>query len=166
MKRIITILITLLVGIISSFAQEPQTNLRKSLFQLKQAFPAVEFGWEENGERIFMYQDEDEYNTRDYFFTFKDDRVKSEALIVGSKGVIQYDTYMWFLQVTSSFYKKRNYQKAFVSEATLEAINSYKKYERIVDSHDYISEFDYSDFVLVIQYKPEDGSCIIMYMAN
>jgi hypothetical protein len=166
MKRIAFVFLTLFFCISALNAQEPKNNLRKSLFQLKQNFPAVEFGWEENEERVFVYQDEDEYNTKDYFFTFKNDRVQSEALIVGSKGVIKNDTYMWFLQTTSSFYEKKGYQRAFVSDAILRAINSFKKSDVIIDSHDYMSEFDYSDFVLVIQYKPEERTCLLLYMVN
>lgn len=166
MKKVLIVLFSLVFSSLIIFAQEPKNNLRKSLFQLKQNFPAVEFGWEENGERIFVYQDEDEYNTKDYFFTFKNDRVQSEALIVGSKGVIRNDTYMWFLQMTSSFYEKKGFQRAFVSDSILRAINSFKKSDVIIDSHDYMSEFDYSDFVLVIQYKPEEKTCLLMYMVN
>ena len=68
--------------------------------------------------------------------------------------------------MTSPFYEKKGFQRAFVSDSILRAINSFKKSDVIIDSHDYMSEFDYSDFVLVIQYKPEEKTCLLMYMVN
>ena len=146
-------------------AQEPKHHLRQSLFQLKQVMPAIEFGWEEeNGEKVFLYLDEDEYNTFTYSYYLNNGQVTTEALIIGSKGVVPHDTYISFLSASANFYNRGGYTISFVKPSILAADAAFKKDYSIIDSKDYFAEFDYSDFVIVVQYEPQEKLCYIIYM--
>lgn len=104
MKKLLTTIVLISLSIFSC-VQEPDNNLGKSLYQIRQNFPeAVNSCPVEGDGDLWISFDEDDYHKYTYYFVIKGGHVDTETFAVSSTGVIPNAEYFFFLTIVKSFY--------------------------------------------------------------
>lgn len=160
-RVIISILLVSVIGF--THAQKPGNNLGKTVYQLRESFPSLEYGWTENNEDIYYYKENDEFNERTFFFIFAGGFLNQESLIVKERGNLKYSAYLWFLTFSKKFYDMGSYNKAMVDSSILSAAYIFDTYQKIEFANSFTSEFYYSDFDIIINYNQVDKTCTMAY---
>lgn len=166
LKRIIVAAVSLFVCTMA-LAQVPAHNLGKTVYQLKQNFPDIQYGWtEDDGKAVYVDQQEDDYHQYTFYFTMSGGKVWSESLMVKGRGVIPNAEYFFFVTTVKKFYTNRGWQYCDVDSSILRAASVFNSEHRLVWADKFSAELDYPGFLIYFKYSPDNKTTTMSYFYN
>lgn len=163
MKKLLTAIVLICLSIFSC-VQEPDNNLGKSLYQIRQDFPeAVNSCPVEGDGDLWISFDEDDYHKYTYYFVIKGGHVDTETFAVSSTGVIPNAEYFFFLTTVKSFYTHAGWQFCDVDASILRAASVFNNAHRLTGSNKFTAELDYPNLLFYFQYKLDTKVAYMSY---
>lgn len=162
MKKYIASIIVILASFTLN-AQQPGNNLGKSLSTMRTLFPDMQYGWTEEGKDYYVHFENDGYHKFTYYFVMEHSRVSSESLMVESTGKIPHAEYIFFLTMVKKFYTGGGWNWCDVDASILHAASVFNAQYKIEWANKFSAELDYPNFLIYLQYNPQDKRTLISY---